>query len=151
MVLFFALVLLAAPLAAADLDKAVAEKSFKQFAINFPSAFWEAGDAFFKSLGQTGHSQSKKDFTRDNQAIIVSLKLAGPKTNVWVGVIKLEDKSLPEEYWKFNFVWREGSWKAHQALKFINNGKIDLYVDDLFTPSMKPFVEKEIEKMQAKR
>lgn len=131
---------------AAETNEAVVARSFTNFAAKIPAAFWRAGDAYFKSLGQSGHSQDFKSFTNENKAVVRLLKQ--DTRGRWGAALKLSSELEPDDYWILSFAWREGKWRTLTGTKYLRKSRIDLYEQQLGAPSMRPFVDKEIEKIQ---
>jgi hypothetical protein len=133
-------------LAAAEVTEQVVATSFTNFAAKFPATFWRAGDAYFKSLGPSGHSQDFKSFTNDNKGTVRLLKV--DTRGRWAGSLKLSSDNEPDDYWILSFGYRDGKWHTLAGAKYTGKSRIDLYEQQLGAPSMRPFVDKEIEKMQ---
>ncbi len=146
--LFTAVLAFAQGALAAEVAEAMVSKSFTNFAARFPAAFWRAGDAYFKSLGHSGHSDDFKSFTNNNKAVVRVVKK--DERERWAGSLKLWDESLPDDYWILSFGYREGKWRPLAGAKYFGKSRIDLYAQQLGAPSMRPFVEKEVEAMQNK-
>jgi hypothetical protein len=136
--------------AAAEAGRDVVAGSFTNFAARFPAAFWQAGDAYSRSLKLGGQAVDLKSFTNDNQAVVLGVKAVGAKKGEWSGSLKLWDKNEPEDYWTFEFRYRDGLWRTGTGVKHMGKSKLDLYAQQLGATSMRPFVEKEIEKIQKK-
>ena len=132
-------------LPAAELSQPAALNSFTNLAARFPAAFWQAGDAYFKSLGHSGHSMELKSFTNDNKAAVLSVK-PNPRQE-WVGTLKLSDESEPDDYWVLSFVHRDGKWRTLTGTKFYGKTRLNLYAQQFGAPSMRPFVEQQMEKL----
>src|ERR1044072_1429206 len=104
------------PLQAAEETQAAVSGSFTNFAAKFPAAVWRAGDAYFKRLGQSGHSMEFKAFINDNKAVVRSVK-ANPQKR-WVGSLKLSDETEPDDYWILDFTYQDGKWHTLTGTKF---------------------------------
>jgi hypothetical protein len=129
-------------------SKEEVEKSFQAFAAEFPKAFWSAGDAYSKSLKLGGQLVTVEEFVASNKAEKISVKESKGR---WVGAFDLVDKTVPKEYWGFTFVREKGQWRTETGTKFLGKGTLDLYAQQLGAPSMRKFVDKEIQELQKKK
>ena len=122
-------------------------QNIRKLALKFPSLYWHVADACLRETSKTGGFYgTPTEFASTNRVLIQSLK---PEGNAYQVTFKLHDPDEPEEYWIVELSGTADSWKVLTAWKYKGPVKsFDLLKADLFTGSMKPYFEKELDAYQ---
>jgi hypothetical protein len=138
-------VALVLPLAAAETELDQTRASLEKLGRVFPELFWHASDAWMRETTAAGGGQisTKEEFIKAHKVDIEKIARLGKEaTGYFMGRIKMHDPNEPDDFWLFDFALRAGRWTAHGGVKVIGKRQLNLYEADLFTGSMKPYIEK---------
>jgi Leucine Rich repeat len=120
------------------------DSAFKEF----PRTFRQATDKWLRSMGREPLDDDPAAFAREHRLVDQAFRQIAEQPEQWIARVRMVDETLPSEYWVFEFKFTDGAWRTHTGVKHLEQSELNLYKGDLFTTSMQPFVEAELEALQ---
>jgi hypothetical protein len=111
-----------------DPKQAAAYQNFLTFTKILPMVHWKTSDNYFKAFGQSGAPDTANDFTKKN--VVTELEIKPASDGQWAGSCKLWDPKLPSEFWRYQFLLKDGTWVTTGGQKFIGASSLDLFTGD---------------------